>query len=232
MPVLSPVTSEDAWLKFLDGAPLWNPRHRPLVVVSPHPDDETLGAGGLIAMRRRAGIPVSIIAVTDGEAAYPGVPGLAWTRRAEQESAAAELGVSAGSLVRLGLPDSRVTLFEEKLAHLIRPHVGPETQLIAPWPGDPHPDHEASGRAALSVAQQCGCGIAFYLFWTWHRNSPTSVRCLALRRLEIPAEAQTARARALACHRSQLKREEDEPILPEVFLGPARRRFETFIVND
>lgn len=46
-----------------------------LVVVAPHPDDEVLGCGGLIAAARAAGMPVLIIALTDGEQAYPDEPG-------------------------------------------------------------------------------------------------------------------------------------------------------------
>lgn len=48
-----------------------------LVVVAPHPDDEVLGCGGLIAAARAAGVPVLIIALTDGELAYPDEPGWA-----------------------------------------------------------------------------------------------------------------------------------------------------------
>lgn len=55
-----------------------------LVVVAPHPDDEVLGCGGLIAAARAAGVPVLIIALTDGEQAYPDEPGWhprCWARR-------------------------------------------------------------------------------------------------------------------------------------------------------
>src|SRR4051812_36850726 len=39
-----------------------------LVVFAPHPDDESLGFGGLAAMYREAGKPVSVFVVTDGDA--------------------------------------------------------------------------------------------------------------------------------------------------------------------
>jgi LmbE family N-acetylglucosaminyl deacetylase len=63
-------------------------------VVAPHPDDETLAAGGLIATQRSRHLPVTLLAVTDGEAAYPDVPDLARTRRLEQARAAVALGVT------------------------------------------------------------------------------------------------------------------------------------------
>ena len=51
--------------------PLALPRPGRVVVVSPHPDDEIFGAGGLIAQMQSSGIPVEIIAVSDGEASHP-----------------------------------------------------------------------------------------------------------------------------------------------------------------
>ena len=46
---------------------------RPFVVLSPHPDDESLGMGGLIALARRNHQDVSIVAVTDGAGSHPAV---------------------------------------------------------------------------------------------------------------------------------------------------------------
>ncbi|QXC60515.1 PIG-L family deacetylase [Aquihabitans sp. G128] len=41
--------------------------HRPIVLIAPHPDDEVIGAGGLLARLAATGIPVHIVHVTDGE---------------------------------------------------------------------------------------------------------------------------------------------------------------------
>ena len=45
-----------------------------LVVVSAHPDDETLAAGGLMATAAGRGIAVHVIIVTDGSASHPDSP--------------------------------------------------------------------------------------------------------------------------------------------------------------
>lgn len=45
---------------------------RRLVVVAPHPDDEVLGVGGLMATAVGAGVELDIVAVTDGDASHPG----------------------------------------------------------------------------------------------------------------------------------------------------------------
>jgi len=229
---ISSLSTEYEWLSALKEIPRWLPPLWPTVVVAPHPDDETLGAGGLIATQRRQGVPVTIIAVTDGEAAYLDAVGLAETRRAEQEAAVRDLGVQASDIVRLGLPDSKVAKFEEKLTEDVRPFVRPGTLLVAPWAGDPHPDHEACGRAAMRAARATGASIVFYLFWAWHLNTPDSLSSLPLRKFRVPYELQARRAAALACHRSQLARDNGEPILPECFLAPARRPFETYIVSE
>jgi LmbE family N-acetylglucosaminyl deacetylase len=206
------------------------PQVKPTVIVAPHPDDETLAAGGLIATQRARQIPVTLLAVTDGEAAYPGAPDLGKTRRGEQVCAAAALGITKGTLIRLGLRDSAVAESESALADQIEACINAETLLVAPWPRDPHPDHEACGRAAASAASRTGATLISYFFWTWHRFRPECLRGLPLRRLTLSANASSRRANALACHSSQLHRKGGSPILPEIYLAPARRPFETFVV--
>ena len=230
--VMSPTTRELVWLEFLRPLCDWMPVQRPTVVVSPHPDDETLAAGGLIAMQRFRQLPVKVLAVTDGEAAYPGVSDLGTTRRDEQVRAAIALGLAQKDILRFSLTDSSVSKSERALADLIEGAIDSDTLLAAPWPLDPHPDHEACGRAAARAADRAGAELIFYFFWTWHRLRPESLFGLPLRRLMLSADACARRASALACHESQLHRDDGPPILPEPFLAPARRPFETFIVYD
>jgi LmbE family N-acetylglucosaminyl deacetylase len=79
--VPEPETAESTWIELLSDMPAWQPERRPTVVVSPHPDDETPGAGGLIATQVSRHVRVKLLGVTDGEAAYPGSPDLGATRR-------------------------------------------------------------------------------------------------------------------------------------------------------
>jgi LmbE family N-acetylglucosaminyl deacetylase len=229
-PVLTTFTTEQTWIECLRLSPYWRPEEKLMVVVAPHPDDETLAAGGLIAMQRFRQIPVTLLSVTDGEAAYPEVPDLGSKRRVEQVQAADALGLAPDSLVNLGLRDSAVAESESALADQIEEYVNSETLLVAPWSYDPHPDHEACGRAAATAATRTGATLISYFFWTWHRFSATSLNGLSLRRLALSADACSRRAKALACHRSQLHRDQGPPILPEILLAPARRPFETFVI--
>ena len=40
----------------------------PVLIAAPHPDDETLGCGGLIALCADLSIPVTVLAMTSGDA--------------------------------------------------------------------------------------------------------------------------------------------------------------------
>ena len=79
-----------------------------IVVVSPHPDDEVLGAGGLIRVAAMAGHEVTILSVTDGEAAYPDWRGLGKIRRRELSNALNALAPSKVTSEPLNIPDGRV----------------------------------------------------------------------------------------------------------------------------
>lgn len=65
--MIVPIIKEPEWVKFLEQVELWHPSCFSMLVLAPHPDDETLGVGGLIAMQRRHGIAITIAAITDGE---------------------------------------------------------------------------------------------------------------------------------------------------------------------
>lgn len=109
------------------------------------------------------------------------------------------------------------------------PLVSKDTHVLAPWTGDFHPDHEACGRAAQKVAQHVGATLTFYFFWTWHRGTPQLLRDLPLRALDINADHQRAKLKALSQYRSQLEHPSGEPILPNNLLWPARRSTEVFL---
>jgi LmbE family N-acetylglucosaminyl deacetylase len=170
--VLTPATDKQTWIESLRVVPEWMPEQKSTVIVAPHPDDETLAAGGLIATQRSRQIPVTLLAVTDGEAAYPDVPDLGRSRRVEQARAVEALGVTGDTVIRLGMPDSAVGESEPALADRIEACINSNTLLVAPWPRDPHPDHEACRRAAAIAASRTGASLISYFFWTWHRFRP------------------------------------------------------------
>lgn len=228
-----PIALEAVWLAHLRSLPSWEAPLRRTVILSPHPDDETLGAGGLIAHLRCRKVDVDIIAITDGENAYGGVPGLASVREREQTDALAILGIEAARVHRLRIADSAVAPQEEQIIRHLRPLLKDAEQLVAPWPGDFHPDHEATGRAARRLATELGIPLAYYFFWTWHRGTPQLLQDLPLVSFQLPEDAQALKRAALRCHRSQLIHPvtgtAEDAILPPYLLEPAWRPFEVFL---
>lgn len=226
--MIVPVFEEERWLQYLAELPPFEPGDGPFLVISPHPDDETLATGGLIAAQAQRGRDVLVIAVTDGENAYANNRGLGEVRIREQECAIEKLGAGKVRMLRLGLRDSSVAADIDRLVALLRPHVTAGSHIVAPWLRDYHPDHEACGEAAFRIAKETQSRLSWYFFWTWHRGSTDDVHSLDLRTFSLSPEQTERKCQALACHRSQLERDGEPPILPENLLAPARRRFEVF----
>jgi LmbE family N-acetylglucosaminyl deacetylase len=197
---------------------------RTLILVAAHPDDETLGLGGTAAMLSRRGVTVQVVAVTDGEAAYPDGSGgrreLASLRRDELAAAAATLGLAPPIFLRI--PDGEVKGHERRLsARLGMMLAGFDrgTWCAATWRGDGHPDHEATGRAAAAAAKRAGARFLEYPIWMWHWATPDdrAVPWHGARRIELTQEELSTKAEAMRCFASQLERGDGPPLLsPDV----------------
>lgn len=227
------IVENQQWLATLGKVPLWTPEAIPALIVAPHPDDETLGTGTLIATLRAQDVPVTVVAVTDGENAYD-TPSedrekLGCIREAEQTKALARLGVTPDNIHRLRLTDSGLTQQRDELTHRLMELAGDGMQIVAPWSGDFHPDHMACAHAAERVTKARGLSLVSYFFWTWHRGTMDLLAGLPLGRFVPSTAALQAKAAALACHTSQLNDAGGKPILPERLLGPARWPFEIFL---
>ncbi|MEA2060808.1 MAG: PIG-L family deacetylase, partial [Thermodesulfobacteriota bacterium] len=109
----------------------------PYLVFSPHPDDETLGMGGVIALAARSGIEVHVVFVTSG-----GKGGNVEVRIKESEAASEILGVR--KRFYLNLPDRGVfsaRLKGEQLYEIFK-EVSPVTVFLPSFQ-EFHPDHRA-----------------------------------------------------------------------------------------
>ena len=139
---------------------------RPFVVIAPHPDDESLGCGGLIADACRQGVSAKVVIVSDGAGSHPNSKAypperLRTLREEEATTGGRRTGLEARGDVFLRLPDRFV------------PHEGEEAEraidviadcvkeigagsLFVSWRHDPHCDHEASYRIAREVQRRVG----------------------------------------------------------------------------
>lgn len=225
-------TSEEEWLNFLNSKPHWVIPGENIVILSPHPDDETLGVGGLIYNLRKQNKSVKVIAVTDGENAYPDMNNLRELRQKEQEDALSLLGLTSEDIIRLRLEDSGLTQQINVLKAALAPYFTTQNHIIAPWIKDYHADHEVIGRVAKSLAQDHKTALSFYFFWTWHYSSIKDLEPYNLELYKLDKETRELKQKALACYGSQYDYDRGAPILSTHQLAPAFRPFEVFYTDE
>jgi LmbE family N-acetylglucosaminyl deacetylase len=124
------------------------PEFDDIVVVAPHPDDESIGCGGLLALCSRQSRRVTVVFATDGEdLLIADKPGSLGRRRRAQGTAACEiLGATA---VFLGLPDGGLHREVDALASAIGRSIADARAglVVLPWFGDANSDHQAVNSA-------------------------------------------------------------------------------------
>jgi len=191
-----------------------------VVVAAAHPDDETLGAGGLIAEASRRGIPVTVVVVTDGAASHPLSPTTSPARlRALREIEAREavLRLAADAAVHtLGFDDGAVAEQRDAIQAALLDLLGDtpgRTLLVAPWRNDGHGDHDALGEICAGLAASAGASLLEYPVWLWHWAAPSSVEVPwdSLVALPLSGETIAAKRHALSAYASQLSPLSDQP---------------------
>ncbi|KDA40609.1 PIG-L family deacetylase [Frankia sp. B2] len=131
-----------------------------LLVVVPHPDDETLYAGGTIRQTTRRGHHVTVVTLTHGEAGRTlgvcSASELATHRRREFETAMSVLGVTDAFLLTYpdGTLGENLARVAEELCDLVNDRK-PHEIITFPANGmNGHPDHVASHHATLDAVRR------------------------------------------------------------------------------
>jgi LmbE family N-acetylglucosaminyl deacetylase len=231
-PIEAPGTSEMAWRCWpglLRSPVLSTAAWTSAAILAAHPDDEVLGAGGIISLLAGAGSRLRLIAVTDGEASHPGhgdTAGLAGRRAQERAEALLALGAADAEVLRLGLPDSALAGREGAVAAALRDLLTGFDVCLAPGEGDIHADHEAVGRAARSAAGQA----FFYPVWMWHWARPADPRVPWHQAVRVPLPSAVAdrKRAAIHCFGSQLEPRPNGsgPVLSTGFVSHFTRGYE------
>ncbi|MCV7348242.1 PIG-L deacetylase family protein [Mycolicibacterium rhodesiae] len=224
-PISGGGTPADEWLLKKDTFPSLPLDQCPgLVVVAPHPDDETLGFGAAACGIAARGVDVRTVIASDGGAAWPGLSPseqarLEESRRCESRTAAAVLGLPTPTF--LGLPDGRLAENESRLADILTDILAGRptgTWCAATWRGDGHPDHEAVGRAAAIATARTGTVLLEYPIWMWHWACPGDDAVPWQNAVQLVADpvAVQRKREAITSFRSQLECDAAgrEPILP------------------
>lgn len=142
-------------------------RIRSALIVAPHPDDETIGAYGLIRALKVRRARVHVLVVTDGAGSHPASNRwprrrLIAERRRESLAALRRIGVAAGDVTFLGLPDGGLSTMISTGASLRRASARHSYDLLViPADDDDHPDH----RAVAAALRRTAARRLHYLVW-------------------------------------------------------------------
>lgn len=195
-----------------------------VVLVAPHPDDETLALGAFLADCASKDVAVTVVVATHG-----GAGAGATVRRREGERAIAELGASV-TQIWWDLPDGGLANVEEQLQSGIAALVDERTLLLAPVECDGHTDHEAVARAAEDAARRQSAELLFYPIWFWHWATPEDVDWSRFRTIAPSLDALQSKSAAIDCYRSQLTADDGSPIVGASVLARAHRVMETVLL--
>jgi LmbE family N-acetylglucosaminyl deacetylase len=212
------------------------------IVLAAHPDDESLGAGGLMARLHGLGAKVRLLLCTAGEASHPDSPSTTPEQLADlrlQEFAGALGGLVPDADWRyLGLPDGQVADHREQVLAAIAEaaaatgRTADRVVLVAPYRNDGHTDHDALGSAAAEAAAAAGFGLLEYPIWYWLWAGPEDPAWQSWQRLPLTPAEEQAKAQAMTAHTSQVRALSDQPgdevLLPPAFLQHFSRHWETF----
>lgn len=241
-----PGASASMWAPLISAAP---PVGAPsaddhLVVLVAHPDDETLGAGGLLHTADRLGARTTVIVASDGEASHPRSrthtsAELAALRRREL-AAAVEVLAPRAELREPGLPDGKLADHTSELTAVLGDVARP-TQVVTTWAYDGHPDHAACAAVGAAVAADAGARHWQSPLWAWRWGRPDGMsgRHLSERHhlvsFRLDDAARAAKDAALACYTSQHQplstQPGDEAILDDAMLQHFSGRIEPYLLS-
>jgi len=232
-------------------------RSRPLVlsrgatvaVIAPHPDDEVLGCGLLLAHPPAQDMTMHVIFLTRGEASHPGHPALnsdSLARRRSEEAghAAGLLGLPTGALHFLDLPDGNLAHLDATAIAAALDRIGTllnelkPTVVLVPDARDGSTEHAATARLLDELAVRGTAAWRRIAYVVWSAWSPRLLARIAvgpgrILRHQVPGGAAAKRRAALA-YGSQV-----EPlppwkhsVLPLDFVAALARDDEFFIALD
>lgn len=219
-------------------------RQRGIVVIAPHPDDESLGCGGLICQAVDSGLLVRIIFVSDGTGSHPNSAAyppriLRGLRQQEATAAAAKLGLDRDALIFLNLPDRYVPV-NGPLADWAIGVIGQTIadaqaySVFVTWDEDPHCDHAAAYQLAYNaIISLPAVTLYAYPTWSWLKINSDEIG-YAPKGFRLAISAQLDRKRqAIMQHRTQTSSLiQDDPTgftIPSEFLETMLQPYETFL---
>lgn len=139
-----------------------------VLVVAPHPDDESVGCGGTILAHRAAGDDVRIVFVTSGEAGGHGASPEETARRREAEARTAADILDVSTIDFWRFPDGRLRASAALVGLLVKTLTEwrPDSVYVT-GEHDMHPDHRAVGRGVRRAVASTDGNVAVWLTEVW-----------------------------------------------------------------
>ncbi|MDB9003258.1 PIG-L family deacetylase [Parabacteroides distasonis] len=148
---------------------------RHLLIVAPHPDDEIIGCGGLIAHLAKENKTPHVVIMTGGEGSHHGCcdtssGDIVAARRRLTRNAAAIVGLPIENIHELNYPDGGISMNNaetDRLKALID-ELQPDTILVPHW-GEGWSDHIQTAEIVKLVAPR-SAKLWMYCVWMWYYN--------------------------------------------------------------
>jgi LmbE family N-acetylglucosaminyl deacetylase len=192
-----------------------------LLIIAPHPDDESIAAGGLLQVARATGAAVRVIVLTDGDNnPWPqrwvekrwridSAARARWgaRRRVEAEAALKLLGIALTDVRFLALPDMGITELlmrdDAAVASVMRSEANAfqPTLLVAPAPSDRHPDHSAAFLLATRACAQANIDLPRVLTFAVHGEAASEAEVS----VALSPQQQRVKYEAIRAHASQMR---------------------------
>ena len=218
-----------------------------MLIIAPHPDDETIGCGGTVVLSALKPLRLDIVFLTDGSASHPKHPivspsNMAKRRRDEALAAANVLGVKSDRMVFLNVRDGSLSHLDPDQAEKLEAtttevltRLSPEAILL-PCRSDGSSEHEAAFAFVDMALKKSGIKTRVIEFpvWSWWNPLlmlPFIFSHRAIWRVDIRS-TRHLKARAIATYASQTQPipPDTKPALPqgfaEMFLGGSEYFFE------
>ncbi|WP_265276834.1 PIG-L deacetylase family protein [Nostoc sp. KVJ3] len=184
------------------------------LIVAPHPDDETLGCGGAIALLRSLNCHLQVLVISDGTLSHPHsqkypADKLRTLREAETLSALKLLGVEVNDVTFCRIQDGSIpTQYQTAIASCgaYITEIAPQI-IFLPWRYDPHADHRATWKLIHTVLDDLRLSprLIEYPIWDWDSDQRESLPGdidVTTWRLNISAVVEL-KQQAIAAYRSQ-----------------------------
>ena len=137
-----------------------------IIILAPHPDDETLGCGGTIRLLRKSGKQVKVIFLTSGDQADPSNPASKiyhgeehitdYSMMREREASKALKILDVSDYVFLRFPDRKLDMYYEsvlgRLLDVIKEYAA--DTIFSPSMIELNPDHRTTAALAMEIQRR------------------------------------------------------------------------------